>query len=38
MIKEDNGDFENFTKFWIYDNGYVDGDVKIRDQCQITGK
>ena len=31
--KEDNGDFEN-----LCDNAYVDGDVKIRDHCHITGK
>ena len=31
--KEDNGDFEN-----LGDNAYVDGDVKIRDHCHITGK
>ena len=29
-------DFESSTKCWIYDN--VDGDVKTRDHCQITGK
>ena len=25
--KEDNGDFKNSTKCWIFDNGYVDHDV-----------
>ena len=38
MTKEDNEDFENFTKCWICDNDYVDGDVKVRDHCHITGK
>ena len=38
MSKEDNEDFENSTKCWIYDNAYVDGDVKVRDHCHITGK
>ena len=36
--KEDNEDFENSTKYWICDNDYVDGDVKVRDHCHITGK
>ena len=26
------------TKCWIYDNAYVDGYVKVRDNCHITGK
>ena len=38
MIKEDNEDFENSAKCWIYDNYYIDGDVKVRDHCRITGK
>ena len=38
MTKEDNEDFENFTKCWICDNDYVDGDVKVRYHCHITGK
>ena len=38
MTKEDEEDFENSTKCWIYDNSYVDDDVKVRDQCHITGK
>ena len=32
MTKEDNEDFE------ICDNDYIDGDVKVRDHCHITGK
>ena len=26
------------TKWWIWDNDYVDNDVKGRDHCHITGK
>ena len=32
MTKKDNEDCENSTKCWICDN-----DVKIRDDCHITG-
>ena len=38
MTKEDSEDFENSTKCWIYDNDYIDADVKVRDHCHITGK
>ena len=38
MTNEDNEDFKNSTKCWICDNGYSDGDVKLRDYCHITGK
>ena len=38
MTKKDNEDFENSTKCWTWDNTYVDGDVKVRDHCLITGK
>ena len=38
MNKEDDEDFEEFTKYWIYDNVYGDGDVKVRDHCHITRK
>ena len=38
MTKEDNEDFENSAKFWICDNDYIDGDIKVRDHCHITGK
>ena len=38
MIQEDNEDFENSTKCWTYDNYYIDGDVKVRDHCHISGK
>ena len=33
ITKEDNKDFENSTKCWIYDNDYVDNDVKVGDHC-----
>ena len=36
MTKEDNEDFKNSTKFWIFNNDYIDSDV--RDHCHITGK
>ena len=38
MTEKDNEDFKNSTKRWIYYNDYVDGDVKVRDNCHITGK
>ena len=38
MTKKDNADFKNSTKCWIYDNEYIDNDVKITDHCHITGK
>ena len=38
MTKKDSEDFENSTKYWIFDNTYFDGDVKVRDHCHITGK
>ena len=38
MTEKNNEDFKNFTKCWICDNTYVDGDIKVRDPCHITGK
>ena len=38
MTKNDNEDFESSNKSWIYNNDYIDGDVKVRDHCHITGK
>ena len=35
MTKEDNGDFENFTKWWICDNSCVNGNDKVRDHWKI---
>ena len=37
MTEKDYEDFESFTKYWIYDNDYNDGDIKVRDHCHITG-
>ena len=37
MTKEDNEEFENSTKCWMCDNVYVDGDMKVRDHCHVTG-
>ena len=37
MIKKENEDFNN-SKCWIYDNDYIDNDVKVRYHCHITGK
>ena len=36
MTKEYNEDFKNPSKCCIYDNDYVDNDVKVRDHCHIT--
>ena len=30
--------FKNYTKCWICDHMYIDGDTKVRDHCHITGK
>ena len=38
MNKEGNEDFKNSTNCWICDNDYIDNDVKVRDNCHITGK
>ena len=38
MTKEDNENFKNSTACQICDNDYVDNDVKVRDQCHITGE
>ena len=38
MTKEDNENSKNSTIRWIYDNDYVNNDVKVRDHCHITGK
>ena len=38
MTKKDNEDSKNSTKCWIYDNDYVDNDVKVRDDFHITVK
>ena len=38
IITKKDKDFENFTKFWVCDNVYVDGDVKVGDCCRINVK
>ena len=38
MYKEDDEHFENSIKYSLCNNVYVDGDVKLRDQCYITQK
>ena len=38
ITKEDNEYFENSTKCQICDSDYIDNDVKVRDNCHITGK
>ena len=38
ITKKDNEDFENSTKCWICNNDCIDNNVKVRDQCHITGK
>ena len=38
MTKKDNEDFQNSTKCWIWDNDYVDNDVKVRGHWHITEK
>ena len=38
MTKEDNEHFKNSVKSWIWDNDYIDTDVKTSDHCHITGK
>ena len=36
MTKKDNEDCKNSVKYWICDNIFVEGDVKVRDYCHIT--
>ena len=38
MINKEDVDFENSSNWWISDNVFVDGDVKVRDICHITEK
>ena len=38
MTEKNKEDFENSTKCCIFNNDYVDGDVKVRDDFHITGK
>ena len=36
--KVDDENFESTAKCWIRDNIFVEGDVKVRGHCHITGK
>ena len=38
ITKEDKDAFQKSAKCWICGSSYVDGDVKVRDHCHITGK
>ena len=38
MTKENNEDFKNSTKCWIFDNDYVDNDVIVRYHYNIAEK
>ena len=38
MIKKDIENFQDSTKCWICHNGHIDGNFKVRDHCNITGK
>ena len=38
MTKKYNEDCENSTNCWIYDNDYIDNNLKVRDHCHITVK
>ena len=38
MTNEDNENFKNSTKCWIWDNNYVDNDIKSRHHFNIAGK
>ena len=38
VMTKKNQDFKNSTKCWICDNTYVDGGIKVKDHCHITGK
>ena len=38
MNQKDNEDFKDPIKCWICNNAFVEGDVKVRDHCHITGK
>ena len=38
VVTKKNEDFVTSTKCWICDNDCVNGDVKAKDHCHITGK
>ena len=37
MTKKNNEDFMKSAKYWICDNAYIKGDVKVRDHSHVTG-
>ena len=37
-MNKENKNFERSTKCWICNNTFVEGDVKVRDHCHVTGK
>ena len=37
MTKEDNENFESSKKSWVCNNSFVEGDVKVRGHCHVTG-
>ena len=37
-VTKDDKNFESSTKFWIWDNTFVEGDVKVRADCHVTRK
>ena len=36
MTEKDNEDFKSSTKRFIFDDDYLEGNVKLRDHCHIT--
>ena len=38
MTKIYDENFENSSKYWICDNNFPEGDVKVRDHYHVTGK
>ena len=37
-MNKENKNFERSTKCWICNNTFVEGGVKVRDHCHVTGK
>ena len=35
-IKEDSENFKSSTNCWIYDNDYIENDIKVRNHCHIA--
>ena len=38
MTKNNNEDFKNFTKYWIWKKSYKKGEMKAKDHDHITEK